>query len=58
MATISFLSTITSFVENKATAECDVAKNKERNLYMQLLDKLDRGIILRVEFDQMKSRYF
>ena len=53
-----FLSAITSFVENKAAVEREAAKNHERDVFMKLLDKLDRGIISREEFNEMKTRFF
>ncbi len=46
---------MTSCVENKAAAEAKAAKNSKRDALLKLLKKLDRGIISRGEFDQMKD---
>jgi hypothetical protein len=50
-----FVLAITSCVENKAAAEAKAAKNSKRDALLKLLNKLDRGIISRGEFDQMKD---
>jgi hypothetical protein len=45
------MATISIFVENKTAAEHVAAMSNENDAFMNLLDKLDKGIISRVELN-------
>jgi Tfp pilus assembly protein PilE len=50
MQSISFYNSFSTYVENKAKAD-------SRSFLLQLLDKLERGIITQQQFDDLKASF-
>jgi hypothetical protein len=52
-----FFATFSAFVDNKAQADREAVKENNRGFILQLLDKLEKGVISKMEFDELKRDF-